>query len=91
MSALARPLIHTVSSDAAVSAVVNAEHIHAVSTNNVPSATPNGVNEFFIYFSVLATDGQLKSVEWKYSESATAEADRDTDFGQIIAAISLAV
>jgi len=91
MSALAKPLIHTVASDVALSAVVNAEHIMAVSTLDNPSGTPNGVDEFLILFSILGTDGQVKTVEWKFSTVATPEATRDTTFAAIVAAISTAV
>ena len=88
MSQIILPLIHTLSSDATLSAFVNAEHVMSVSPLNNPSGTPNGVDLFLILFSVLGTDGQVRTVEWKYSVSATAEADRDADIVLIIAAIS---
>ena len=91
MSALAKPLIHTVNSDVAVSATVNAENVHAISTTNAPKIGDNGSNKFYINFVVLGTDNQPKSVSWLYSKSATAEADRDADYVLAIAACSTAL
>lgn len=91
MSALTKPLIHTVNSDVAVSAVVNAENVHGVSKTNAPKIGDNGKDKFYVNFNILGTDNQVKSVAWLYSDSATAEADRDADYAAAVALVSTAV
>lgn len=87
MSALATPLVHTLASDADI-ALVNAEFIMSMGKTDRPPRTENGKPVYSIDFKVLATDGQIKDVNWLYTDN---EAQRNTDFDAVVAAISTAI
>lgn len=86
MSALAKPLIHSVNTINAPSEPVNAEHImHVGKTTTPPNA---GTKERYrIDFTILATDNQPKHVTWDFA----SEQLRDDEFDAVIVATSAAV
>lgn len=89
MSALAKPLIHTVAADnevLGVSPVVNIENVKDVSPIDIP-AMANAPARYQINFVVLSTEGQLKNVVWSFSVKAT----RDAKYAAVVALASAAV
>ncbi|MHA1480762.1 MAG: hypothetical protein ACTSQZ_05020 [Candidatus Thorarchaeota archaeon] len=88
MSAIAKPITFTPNSDAgAVSATVNAEFIKDISKTDVPARTENGKPRYEININILATDGQIKNVTWKYQTVANAEATRNADYDALVALV----
>lgn len=88
MSTLAKPGVYTPNSDAgAISAGVNLEFCKDISTADLPAyaTSENNKPRFIIQFRMLGSDNQEKDVIWTYSKSATAEADRDTDYADVLA------
>lgn len=89
MSAIALPLIHTTAADnlsLGVSPFVPAEDVKNISVVDVP-AMESSKARFEIHFTILSTDNQPKTIVWRYSLSAT----RDADFALVVTALSAAI
>ncbi len=91
MSAIAKPMIHTVSADISgnPSPMVNIENVVSIaSVDGVPGRPGNTVDVWSIVFTYIAskTAGN-QSISWDYSTAAA----RNTDYTQLIAAMSLAI
>lgn len=89
MSALAKPLIHTVDADnevLGVSPVVNVEQLISMSPVDIP-AMGSSKAKYRIVFVQLETDNQPKEIHWDFTVKAT----RDAKFAAALALASAAV
>lgn len=86
MSAIAKPMIHSVNTKnkiSGVSPLVPVEKIKAFSPVNVP-AVENSSPRFEIVFEILSTDNQYRKITWQYE----TEQLRDDDLADLIPFIS---
>ena len=93
MSAIAKPGLFTPNSDAgAVSEPVNLEMCKTITKEDIPSYTSNQNGptkpRYVIRFHMLGTDNQTKEITWVYSEVATPDTARDTDYADAVAAFA---
>lgn len=90
MSAITKPFIHSTRTIANPSGVVNSEEVSSIEKfterGHVGSNTPS-LEVFGIKFSMKRWNDTPREITWRY----TLEADRNTDFTAIIAAISTVI
>lgn len=90
MSAIAKPFIHSTRTIASPSGVVNIEEVSSVEKfterGHVGSNTPSK-EVFGIKFSMKRWNDTPKEITWRYD----LEADRNTDYNAIIAAVSTVI
>lgn len=89
MSALAKPLIHTVAASnlvLGVSPTVNVEQLISMNPVDIPGMG-NAKAKYRIVFVQLETDNQPKTIHWDFAVKAT----RDAKFAAALALSSAAV
>lgn len=93
MSAISKPLIHSVDTVNPVAEPVNVEFLKDMSTLDIPVVRPDLDDriKYVINFSVLSSENQVKTVEWNYGYGAAALAARDAGYAAALALVSTAV
>lgn len=90
MSAIAKPFIHSTRTIASPSGVVNIEEVASIEKftekGHAGSNTPSK-EVFGIKFSMKRWDDKPTEITWRY----TLEADRNTDYTAIVAAVSTVI
>jgi len=93
MSAIAKPMIHSVNTVGGIAEPVNVEFLKDMTKLNVPQVHSDLPlrTKYIIQFVVLSTDNQEKNVEWNFGDTAAALVARDAAYVAALAAVSTAV
>jgi hypothetical protein len=92
MSALTKPGLTSPNTDAGANVEpVNLEQCKTITRNKKPNYVTSpgaaAADKFNIVFHLLGTDGQVKQIEWLYSDEAT----RDTDYTAAVGVFATAL